>query len=116
MLILHILKYDTKYFKNRSSLCTFSKKRYIINRFNLEERGVNKLSEALCQTDDKAYKGCDLQSNKHTEQQKYELYKEYVKNGVSVKIHIPRLTEIQNEKRNTEIKDRIMRVIKKSVS
>ena len=70
------------------------------------------LSDTLCQTKDKAYKGCDNQSNKHTEQQKYELYKEYEKNGVTVKVHIPRLTQTQNEKRNTEIKDRIIRVIK----
>lgn len=76
------------------------------------------LSDTLCQTQDKAYIGCDKQTiRQHTKQQEvYELYKEYVKNGVTVKIHIPKLNKTQKEKRNTEIKDRIIRVIQKSVS
>ncbi len=76
------------------------------------------LSETLCQTKDTAYIGCDKQTiQQHTEQQKiYELCKEYVKNGVTVKVHIPKLNKTQKEKRNTEIKERIMQVIKKSVS
>lgn len=76
------------------------------------------LSDTLCHPKDKAYISCDKQTiEQHTEQQKtYELRKEYLKNGVTVKVHIPKLNKNQKEKRNTEIKERIIQVIQKSVS
>ena len=76
------------------------------------------LSKDSCHTQDKAYIRCDKQATKqHTKQQKVsELKKEYEKNGLTVKVYIPKLDKAQKEKRNTEIKERVIQIIQKCVS
>lgn len=76
------------------------------------------LSKDSCPAQDKAYVRCDKQTKKqHTKQQEVsELKKEYEKNGLTVKVYIPRLDKAQKEKRNTEIKERVIQIIQKCVS
>lgn len=81
-------------------------------------KGEKMLSKDSCPTQDKAYIRCDKQTTKqHTKQQEVsELKKEYEKNGLTVKVYIPKLDKAQNEKRNTEIKERVIQIIQKCVS
>lgn len=76
------------------------------------------LSDMLCQRKNTAYISCDNQSNlQHTEQQEIcELCKKYEKNGFTVQVYVPKLNPTQKEKRNTEMKERVLQVVQKSVS